>query len=276
MKYIVDTNILLDFINIIEEKNDLVIATNVLRELDGLKLNANYETAFKARRAAVMISKNLDKIEFNDSLENVKKPVDDLLLDLTQLYNGELITNDVYLKVKAKIRGLKTSGYGLKSDYTGAVYWMPKLDENLFNQELSDIYETGSIPEGIELYENQYLIVQNEKEKIINKNGNETYKTLDVFVYQHGELSPVNLKTIKNKYINEIAPKNVEQKCLFNILNNRDISIVYAGGGFGRGKSFILNNFALQELEKGKIAKIVYVPNNAYTANTMEIGALPG
>lgn len=41
-------------------------------------------------------------------------------------------------------------------------------------------------------------------------------------------------------------------------------------------KSFILNNFALQELEKGNIDKIVYVPNNAFTENTMDLGALPG
>lgn len=41
-------------------------------------------------------------------------------------------------------------------------------------------------------------------------------------------------------------------------------------------KSFILNNYALQELEKGNINKIVYVPNNAFTENTMDIGALPG
>ena len=41
-------------------------------------------------------------------------------------------------------------------------------------------------------------------------------------------------------------------------------------------KSFILNNFAIQELEKGKIKKIVYVPNNAFTENTIDIGSLPG
>ena len=37
-----------------------------------------------------------------------------------------------------------------------------------------------------------------------------------------------------------------------------------------------MNNFAIQELEKGKIKKIVYVPNNSYTENTIELGALPG
>lgn len=37
-----------------------------------------------------------------------------------------------------------------------------------------------------------------------------------------------------------------------------------------------MNNFAIQELESGKIKKIVYVPNNAFTENTIDIGSLPG
>lgn len=32
----------------------------------------------------------------------------------------------------------------------------------------------------------------------------------------------------------------------------------------------------MQELEKGRINKIIYVPNNSNTENTMELGALPG
>ena len=59
-------------------------------------------------------------------------------------------------------------------------------------------------------------------------------------------------------------PRNSEQACLFDILNNKNITVAYAGGRFGAGKSFILNNFALQELEKGNIQKIVYVPNNSF------------
>jgi hypothetical protein len=52
----------------------------VLRELDGLKLNSNSEVAFKARRAAVVISRNIDKINFVDKWEDIKIPVDDKLL----------------------------------------------------------------------------------------------------------------------------------------------------------------------------------------------------
>ena len=101
---IVDTNILLDYPQIIEEETDLEILTDVLKELDGLKMNQNSEVAFKARRAAVVLSRNLAKINWNTDYENEKIPVDDKLLSATGK-NNILITNDVYLKVKAIIKG---------------------------------------------------------------------------------------------------------------------------------------------------------------------------
>ena len=117
--FIVDTNILLDFPQIIEENDELVILTDVLRELDGLKLNVNPETAFKARRAAVTISRNLERLTWDYSLEDTKMSVDDKLLNIAEIRKSTLITNDVYLKVKATIRGIQTHGYGGGDSYNG-------------------------------------------------------------------------------------------------------------------------------------------------------------
>jgi len=56
---IIDTNILLDFPQIIEEEQEeMVIATDVLKELDGLKMHTNFDISYKARRAAVVISRH--------------------------------------------------------------------------------------------------------------------------------------------------------------------------------------------------------------------------
>lgn len=63
----------------------------------------NSEVAFKARRAAVVISRNLDKLKWNSTYENEKIAVDDKLLKVAAMENAVLITNDVYLKVKANI-----------------------------------------------------------------------------------------------------------------------------------------------------------------------------
>ena len=60
------------------------------------------------------------------------------------------------------------------------------------------------------------------------------------------------------------------------LLQDKNISILAATGEYGTGKSFLLTTFALHQLDKGKIDKIVYVPNNSIVENTRELGTLPG
>lgn len=278
---LIDTNILLDYPQIIEDSNDIMISTDVLRELDGLKLSSNPDTSFKARRAAVVISHNLDKIKWNDMLENQNMKVDDKLLELCKTYGCKLITNDVYLKVKAIIYNVETEGYGIKDDYNGIKTIFIETDENRYNEWLDYVLQNQQFPDHDlspeSCYENEYFMVKDLTSPIITKDGKSDYELLTILYYENGSVHqlPQRLE-IRNNWISKIHPKNDEQKCLFHALSNRDISIIYAGGCFGSGKSFILNNFAIQELERQTIKKIVYIPNNAFTENTIDIGSLPG
>lgn len=275
MKKIIDTNVLLDYPQIVEKEDDNLIALSVLKELDGLKKHLNKEVAEKARRAAVYISRNLDKLKWDSTYRD--KVVDEQLLDITKENDGVLITNDVYLKVQAIIKGIRTEGYGDKDEYSGVAYWSPNLDSNLYSKELENIYEKGVVPEGLKLSYNQFLIVKNKYEKEIDKYGIEDYKDIAAFRYDGFRLNLVkDTYAIHNKYIDTLRARNTEQQCLLAALSDRDNKIVYAGGCAGSGKSFILTNFALQELERGKISKIIYVPNNAYTKDSLEVGTLPG
>jgi len=277
MILIIDSNVLLDYPQVVEDKNNqLIIATSVLKELDGLKKHINNDIAFNARRAAVYISRNLEKINFTAECEEWGIPVDDQLLRIAKESGGTLVTNDVYLKVRATIAGIETKGYSNKDDYTGVEYWYIKTDENLYNEDLEKVFTTGEIPEGLDLCENQYLIVKDLNNPYIDKHGEQDYTVMGEFICKDNKLISVKEKKICNQWIDCIVPRNTEQTCLFDALANKENTIIYAGGGFGRGKSFILNNYAIQELEKGHIKKIVYVPNNAFTENTMDLGALPG
>lgn len=234
--FIIDTNILLDYPQIVEDKeNSLVIITSVLKELDGLKKHVNNDISFKARRAAIYISRNLDNIKFMDECEDWDIPVDDQLIEISKQLNGILITNDIYLKVHAIIKGVETRGHTIKDDYTGVEYWYITTDENLYNEEFEKVYQTGEIPEGMKLCENQYLIVRDKNNKYIDKNGDECFTTMGEFICKDGKLSIVNKQSIRNQWIKYIKPRNSEQSCLFNALSNKENTIVYAGGGFGRG-----------------------------------------
>ena len=286
---VIDTNILLDFPQIIEEETEeMVIATDVLKELDGLKMYNNFDVQYKARRAAVIISHNMDKLIWDDSLERERyDSVDDKLIQIARNRNAILVTNDVYLKVKAITKKVQTKAYGKTEAYSGIKEILIDPKNETSYQMIEHIMNTGNFPEQFgkigNLYENQYVLFKDLTMPFKNKHGETDYSIYDSFVYKDGSLKHLSNDyelRIKNEWcVNPdkgIGPRNPEQKCLFDILNDRDITIVYAGGKFGTGKSFILNNFALQELEKGRIGKIVYVPNNAYTENTIDIGALPG
>lgn len=274
MAVILDTNLLIDFPQfVIDDEREKIILTDVLRELDGLKKHLNPDIAERARRAAIYIARKRKEIEFDNQFEDLKISVDDKIIKAAELRkNACIITNDIYLKIKAEIKGIQTESYGGIDDYSGLCYWKPDFDENLYNKELEDLLENRVCPNGIELCENQYLIVQGADDEEIG-----------IFKKKEGKIDalPRSL-SINNKWIGTIFPRNTEQKCLFDSLIDqgglvcRRNSIIYAGGEQGVGKSFILNNYALQELEKGRINKIVYIPNNSFTENTIDIGAMPG
>lgn len=274
MSFIIDTNILMDWPQIItKEDEELVIITDILRELDGLKMNTNPEIAFKARRAAILISRNMDSLIFDDNYEDIKIPVDDKLLRAADDYdNGILITNDVYLKIKATLKGIETHGYGDVDEYGGVRTILLAADDRKYHSSLEYILENKKLPDGEkQLNENEYLIVKN-----LSKEIDGDYELLFIGVCRNNQIEEIRKTAIYNSWINKITPRNLEQICLFDTLQNKSISIVYAGGTYGTGKSHILNNYAIGELERGHIDKIVYVPNNAFTEDTMEIGCLPG
>lgn len=261
---IIDTNVLMSHPNIITKEKDIVIPTDVLKELDGLKSNINSEIAFQARRAAIVISKHMNSLKFNDDLEDTNLKVDDKLIELSRKLNGTLITNDVYLKIKAQIKGIKTKGYGGTEDYSGVYYWIATFSEDGYNKELELMLQTGKPI--MDLRQNQYLVVNNQKGE-----------NIAIYRYTGSDFVQVTKRNvIVNKWYGKIVARNIEQMCLMDALADKDLTVVYAGGAYGTGKSLLTNNYALQELEKNNIRKIIYIPNNAYVANSMEIGMLPG
>lgn len=241
----------------------------VLREIDGLKMATNPEISKKARKAAVYISKNMDNIEW--IIEDSSEKTDQQLLNITKDRNGILITNDVALKVQATVKGIETQGYSWNEDYAGIYYLNTNnLDRDKYNSILANLLENGYYEvEDYNFSTNEYLIVPPPYEDA--SLGKES-----IFRFNGIKFIPIRGKEIENSWCGSIYPRNPEQVCLVDALLNDNIKILYAGGKYGTGKTFITHNYAIRELEKERIKKIVYVPNNAYTQNSMELGYLPG
>lgn len=274
--YIIDTNILINNPNILEdlEIKDIYISFRVLEEIDGLKKNSNPEVAYKARRASYYISSNISNINFI-SKQKRNLSVDNELLYLAKKNKLTLITNDLNLKIKCMFNKVKCESYNKTNEINdGVVYWDLDIDKNNYSEELELALENNNPPK--KMLENQFLIVRNKNEIVRKKNGQESYKDFAIFRNIDNKLIPINNQVIKNDFIGKIIPRNPEQKCLMDLLNDNSISILAAIGSFGTGKSMLTINYALQELQKGSIDKIVYVPNNSFNKDSREVGTLPG
>lgn len=275
---ILDTNVLLDYPQIVTKDDEYwIIPICVLEEIDGLKRHNNPETAHKARKAAVYISKNMDNIEFYQRVgvldEYTHKSIDSKLMDIASERNGVLVTNDIALKVFCIQSGVKTEGYSWDEDYVGAVTLdVENMSIDTYNDILGKLVNEGILIEDAipdyEFSENEYLIIP-------PPNNDASLGDYSVYRYNKCRFHYVRGKEIKNNWTGSIYPRNPEQVCLVDALVS-NIPIIYAGGKYGTGKTFLTHNYAIRELEADRIKKIVYIPNNSYTQNTMDLGALPG
>ena len=130
-------------------------------------------------------------------------------------------------------------------------------------QELSFIYSDPKINilraqtnEFVEIYEGSEL------KDILHWNGHE-YRNLKYNVF-------------KGKMGEKIAPRNLEQKMLFHMLQEDDTKIKLCLGSFGTGKTYLMLQHALKGVQEGRFSKIVFVRNNVITRGSRDIGFLGG
>lgn len=112
--------------------------------------------------------------------------------------------------------------------------------------------------------ENQYVIIRNDS-------GDD-----DRFKWFNGGYRKLSYKQINNSFISKIKPRNIQQECAFDLLQDRNTTIKILTGRFGSGKTFLMVSNALQLISDGKFEKIVWVRNNISVKDTKDLGALPG
>lgn len=141
--------------------------------------------------------------------------------------------------------------------YKGYIETIPEQNE------WADLYEH---PENnvFDCLENQYLIINNE-------NGVE-----DRFKWVNGAYKKLSYKQINNSFMSKIKPRNIQQECAFDLLQDKNTTIKVLTGKFGTGKTMIMVCNALQLIADGKFEKIVWVRNNIAVKDTKDIGSLPG
>jgi len=135
-------------------------------------------------------------------------------------------------------------------------------------EELAKFYESKLDIEqlGINLHQNEYLIIKNEN-----------FEYIDKYRFDGEKLVKLHYRAIDNVYINKLKPRNIKQECVFDLLQNDSIPVKLITGAMGSGKTWLSLHHALDKLDRPKTEykKIVYIRNNVEVKDSMPLGALP-
>lgn len=133
----------------------------------------------------------------------------------------------------------------------------------LNDEELGQFYVEMRPP--IEILENQFLVIKDSKEEVIDK-----YK------FSNNELKKVNFQIINSTYMGKIKPKTFEQELALDLLSDETIPVKIIRGVYGAGKDLLMLGKALEFLERGVYEKIIFIRPNVTVKDVPEIGYLRG
>lgn len=142
-------------------------------------------------------------------------------------------------------------------DYTG--YKIKQLSES----DLSEFYQgTLKVPD---LKVNEYLIITDKENNVI-----------DYGQQQNDKIIQVPYPVLESEFSGTMKPRNPQQYCAMDLLQNRSIPLKLITGNFGSGKTMMCVIAALEQVSKGHFDKIIFVRNNVQVKDTDPLGALPG
>lgn len=295
--FVLDTNVILSDPNSIFsfEKNEVVIPTVVLQEVDGKKTLMN-----EIGRNARAFSRELDKIReqgklhIGVKLDNggtirvVPPPSESRIYDnfldsdadnriiatakMIQEMGATkskvvLVSKDTNVRVKADVEGIEAESYSndnvinsMEDQYTGFV------EVEIGADEMATMLRTREMvqPEDVDqLHENQFVLYKNGTQEFfgINKGGKVEY--------------PYNFMDYDTVF--GLQALNIQQKMALEVLLDDSITVVTITSKAGGGKTLLSLAAALQKtLEEGKYKKIAVTRPTVPLSDNQDLGFLPG
>lgn len=269
-RYVLDTNVILSK-NIYEivDRYDVAIPSMVIRELENFETNPNkygqlaYEAREKRRRL-----KQMDKIYFDlkdyewsqdDGLS--KTYADNNILQYCLDTGSGLITYDGLLSEKARQYNVEVIDVEEEhdvEDYTGCreVYMVESEHQDFYTNKLyENVYN---------LNVNEYLIIKDDF------SGEE----IDALKWDGECHKKIKGKTIKSLKMGRLKSKDLYQACMIDSLESNQMTLI--NGRAGSGKTLIALSYLMQQIEKGKLSKLIVFANSLPTAGAAQLGMYKG
>ena len=278
-----DTSALLDLNDNLKLDKTCFISTLVISELENIKTSFSKDTdiKLKARQVVRCLQQNefLTNVKNHSAIEKMIKKYKKTLPDTTDSrilleaylqckYYKEVkfYTGDYTLYLFGKCLFEKSPSFTVH--LTGATtkrrFWDGYKVITPTDEQWIALYDETNNENIFDLYINEYAILMKEKEVAgICRWDGESYVHL-------------GYKPIKSDLLGNIEPRNIEQKCYFDLLQNPEVPIVNCIGIVGSGKSFLATAVALDMIEEGQYDKLIYIRNNFGVEDTKDPGALPG
>lgn len=268
--YVLDTNAALNYPEIIDNYN-IVVTSHLLRELEKIESNKDKygERSFQAREVRRKLKANKDRVHIdlkdyswkeNDEYDNYYE--DNRILQACIDNKYGIITFDGLLAEKAQlynVEWLDVEGDLNKDDDTYTGY----KEVYMTKEQLEDFYN-GVSKNTFGLLINQYLIVKDKYSE----------EVLDSFRWDGQFYLNTTSKNLKTDMFGTFKPLDFYQKCALDSLGTNKITMIK--GKPGTGKSVIGINYAIHQLEKNKIDKIIFFVNPTLAKNAQPLGFYTG
>ena len=267
-----------DYKKIFKEEKTFYISSITLNELENIKSSGtkDEETKYSARQILRFLEANEGSFtivpyttDLDKKIEKYKLPLynDSRIIVSAEEYCGKskenvFVTRDLACKYIAK--GLEmnvTIPPKQEEEYCGYVHFKT-TEEDLANFYSDVLPNKKNI---LNLYINQYVLVEDAEEKIID-----SYKwTADGY-------KKVPYIKVESDEFGKVTPKDNDpyQRLALDCLTSNQLCMLR--GPAGSGKSYLAFAYMFDLLEKGKIDKIIVFCNTVATKDSAKLGFYPG
>lgn len=277
-----DTSALLDLSDNLVLDKDCYVGTLVIKELENIKTSYSKDSEVKAKaRQVVRILRQSNFATNTKNAAAIEKMVKKYIKLLPDNTDSRILLEAYSLSNRKREVHFYTGDYTLylfgttifnndnfTTHITGSItkkrFWDGYMIIEPTQEQWNRLYDTMNSENIFNLKVNEYAILtKDEKVSAICRWDGNNYVQL-------------GYKTIKSTLLGHISPRNMEQKCYFDLLQNPNIPIVNCVGRVGSGKTFLATAVALDMIEAGYYDKLLYVRNNFGVEDTKDPGALPG
>lgn len=271
-------SLLLKANTLFDSDEPFVISSITLEELENIKTSSakDADTKYIARKLLHSLDENRDKYDIHIFKESMLNPIkekdlsisNDMKILATAIdYNNNIrsdevifVTNDLALKAIANL--FFGDGMLESVDEDNDNSYKGYLDYSFSDSEMEQFYSNPN-QNMLKALTNQYLIVRNQSGEIVDKKvwTGQSYRT-------------ISYEAFDSKHFGKIKPIDVQQQFAADSFIHNKITMIK--GPAGSGKTLMALGFLFNQLEKGRIDKIIVFCNTVAAKNSAKLGFLPG